>query len=84
VVPKHWVEEKFLNRNSPASTMARDLIMDGNHLSYLREPEQNQHAATKEYADTKLSLLGGDMQGVIGMGGNRIAHLGEPEQTQSD
>jgi len=61
--------------------MARDLNMDGNHVSYLRSPEQNHHAATKGYADTKLSLLGGDMQGGIGMAGNRISHLGEPEQS---
>ena len=82
VVPKQWIEENFLNRYSPASTMAKDLNMDGNLASYLRVPEQNHHAATKGYADTKLSLLGGDMQGVLGMGGNRIAHLGEPEQSK--
>ena len=61
--------------------MARDLNMDENHVSYLRAPEQNHHAATKECADTKLSLLGGDMQGGIGMGGNKISHLGEPVQS---
>jgi len=61
--------------------MARDLNMDGNHISYLRAPEQNHHAATKGYADMNLSLLGGDMQGGIGMAGNRISHLGEPEQS---
>ena len=54
--------------------------MDGRHVSYLREPEQNHHAVTKGYADMKLPLSGGDMQGGIGMGGNRISHLGEPEQ----
>ena len=48
------------------------------HISYLGAPEQNHHAATKGYADTKLSLLGGSMQGEIGMAGNRIRHLGEP------
>jgi len=58
--------------------MARDLNMDGNHSSYLRSPEQNHHVVTKGYADTKLSILGGDMQGGIGMGGNKISHLGEP------
>ena len=81
VVPKQWIEEKILNCYSPASTMARDLNMDGNHVSYLRAPEQNHQAVTKEYADTKLSLLGGSMQGGIGMAGNRISHLGEPEQS---
>jgi len=78
VVPKQWNEDNFLNRKSPASNMARDLNMDGNHVSYLRAPEQNPHAAKKAYADTKLSLLGGDMRGGIGMGGNKISHLGEP------
>ena len=41
----------------------------------------DHHAATKGYADTKLSLLGGDMQGGIGMAANRISHLGEPVQS---
>jgi len=58
--------------------MAKDLNMDGNHVSYLRAPEQNHHAVKKGYADTKLSLWCGDMQGGIGMGGNRISHLGGP------
>jgi len=78
VVPKQWIEEHFLDRYSPSSTMARDLNMHGHHVSYLRAPEQNHHAVTKGYADTPLPLLGGDMQGDIAMGGNRIKHLGEP------
>jgi len=81
VVPKQWIEKNFLNRYSPASTKAKDLNMDGNLVSYLRAPEQNHHAATKGYADTKLSLLGGSMQGGMGMAGNRISRLGEPEQS---
>jgi len=81
VVPKQWIEENFLNCYSPASTMAKDLNMDGNHVSYMRAPEQNHHAVTKGYADTKLSLLGGSMQEGIGMTGNRISHLGEPVQS---
>jgi len=78
VVLKQWIEENVLNRYSPASTMARDLNMDGHHISYLGAPEQIHHAASKGYADAKLSLLGGSMQGEIGMAGNRIRHLGEP------
>ena len=66
VFPKRWIEENFLNRYSTASTMAKNLNMDGNHISYIGAPEQNHHAATKEYADTKLSLLGGSMQGGLG------------------
>jgi len=77
-IPKEWIETNFLNRYSPASTMAIDLNMDGHHVSYLREPEENHHAVTKGYADTKLPLLGGSMQGEIGMSGNRISNLGEP------
>ena len=79
MVPKQWIEENFLNRYSLASTMARDLNMDTHRISYLGAPEQNHHAATKGYPDTKLSLLGGDMRGEIGMAGNRISHLGEPQ-----
>ena len=77
LVQKQWIEEKFLNRYSPASTMAIDYL-DGHHISYLRAPKQNHQAPTKGYADTKLPLLGGDMHGEIGMAGNRIRHLGEP------
>jgi len=66
VVPKQWIEENFLNRYSPASTMAKDLNMDWKLVSYLRAPEQNHHAATKGYADTKMSLLCGNMQGGLG------------------
>ena len=67
VVPKQWIENNFLSCNRPASTMARNLNMDDHNISYLRAPGQNHHAATKGYADTKLSLLGGEMQGGIGM-----------------
>jgi len=81
VVLKQWIEETFLNRCSSASTMAKDFNMDGNLVSYLRALEQNHHAVTKGYTDTKLSLLGGDMQGGIGMAGNKISHLVEPEQS---
>jgi len=33
LVPKQWNEEKFLNRHSPASTVAIDLNLDGHHIS---------------------------------------------------
>jgi len=36
--------------------MARDLNIDAHHISYLGAPEQNHHAVTKGYADTKLAL----------------------------
>jgi len=66
VFPKRWIEENFLNRYSTASTMAKNLHMNWNHISYLGAPEQNHQAATKGYADTKLSLLGESMQGGLG------------------
>ena len=47
VVPKQWIENKFLKRYSPALIMVRDLNMDGRHVSYLGAPEQNHHVATK-------------------------------------
>jgi len=78
VVLKQWIEEHFLDRYSPASKMARDLNMDAHQVTYLKEPEHDHRAATKGYADAKLSFLGGDMQGDIAMDGNRIRHLGEP------
>jgi len=62
VVPKQWIENIFLNRSSPASTMARDLNVDGHQVTYLKAPEHNHHATTKGYADTKLLLPGGDMR----------------------
>ena len=61
--------------------MVRDLNLDGRHVSYLRSPEQNHHAAKKGYADAKLSLLSGDIQVDIGLGGNRNSHLCEPVQS---
>ena len=78
LVARQWIEENFLNRYSPVSPLAKDLNIYGRHVSYLKDPEQNHHAMTKGYTDTKLSLLGGDMQGDIGMGGNRIRRLGDP------
>jgi len=82
LVPKWWIEENFLNRYSPVSTMAIDLNMDAHHVSYLRAPEEIHHAATKGYADTKLLLLGGDMQGEIGMARNRVTGMANPQADQ--
>ena len=79
-VPKQWIETKFFNCDSPASTMALYLNMDGHHVSYLKASEHNHRAVTKGYADMKLSPLSGDMLGGIGMAGNRTSHLGKPEQ----
>jgi len=79
LVLKKWIEENFLNHYNPALTMVRDLNMDGSLVPYLGAPEQNHQAVTEGYADTKLSLLGGDMLGEIAMARNRISHWGEPQ-----
>ena len=76
VAPKQWIENNFLNPCSPASTMSRGLNMNDRFVSYLRSPEQNHHAATKGYADTKLSGSVGDVQGDIRMGGNQRRRQG--------
>jgi len=80
IVPKPWIETRFLSRDGTTSTMTGDLIMDGHFITYLKTPEHDHHATTKGYADMKLSLHGEDMQGSIGMSGNIILHLGVPEQ----
>ena len=48
----------------------------------LGKDKTSQHCS-QGHADAKLSLLGGDMQGGIGMAGNKISHLGEPEQNNN-
>jgi len=50
--------------------MTGDLNMDVHQLLFLIDPTQSHNAATKGYVDLKLLLLGGDLQGGIGMGGN--------------
>ena len=48
--------------------MAGDLNMDMHQLLFLKYPTQSHNAATKGYVDLKLLLLGGDLQGGIGIG----------------
>ena len=54
--------------------MPGDLHMDVHQLLFLKDPTQSHNAVTKGYVDSKLSLLGGNLQGGVGMGGNRISH----------
>jgi len=78
VVPKQWIENNFLNRYSPASTMAVDLNMGSNHVSYLKTQEQNQHPATQiRNYHFKVGTCRVRLEWVE----TRIAHLGEPEQS---
>ena len=48
VVPKQWIENNILSRNSPASTMPRNLNKDGHNISYLRAPEQTTTQRQKD------------------------------------
>jgi len=57
--------------------MARYLNMDGNQISYLKEPDHDHMAATK-ICRYEIAIFGGSYTGVIGMAGNRIVRLGEP------
>jgi hypothetical protein len=50
-------------------------------IKNLKDPSANSDAATKSYADTKLSLTGGTMSGAIAMGSNKITGLAAPTAT---
>jgi len=78
LVPKQWIENNFLSRDSPASTMAGDLNSDGHQITYLKEPERNHHGVTKGDVNTRLSLEGGNLRGDLGMLGHNIKNFGDP------
>jgi hypothetical protein len=50
-------------------------------INNLKDPSGASDAATKSYADTKLSLTGGTMSGTIAMGSNKITGLATPTAT---
>ena len=71
------VKENFLSRQEEFP-METQLNMNHNSITNLKDPEFEQEAATKKYADGKLALAGGRMQGSINMSTFRIKGLGEP------
>jgi hypothetical protein len=58
--------------------LSGDLNVNSNRLYGLPTPKANDDAASKEYADTKLSKTGGTMTGPISMNKNFVQNLPEP------
>lgn len=64
-------------------TMTGEIAMNGQPISGLNDPTENDQAARKKYVDdkagTRLPKSGGTMTGAIAMGGNKVTGLGTPE-----
>ena len=58
--------------------METQLNMNHNSITNLKDPIYAHEAATKGYADKKLSLAGGRMTNSINMGNNEITNLATP------
>ena len=58
--------------------MTGAINMNGQSISGLNDPTEDNHAARKSYVDKMLPKTGGAMTGSIAMGGNRITNLGTP------
>ena len=71
------VKENFLSR---VETFSMGCQLDMNHRSItnLKDPTFGKEAATKDYADQKLSKGGGRMTSSINMGTHEITNLAEP------
>lgn len=63
--------------------MTGAIAMNGQPISGLNDPTENDQAARKKYVDDKAGELlpksGGTMTGAIAMGGNKVTGLGSPE-----
>lgn len=63
--------------------MTGEIAMNGQPISGLNDPTENDQAARKKYVDDKTNVLlpksGGTMTGAIAMGGNKVTGLGTPE-----
>ena len=71
------VKENFLSRVETFS-MGTQLDMNHNSITNFKDPRFGKEAATKDYADKKLSKAGGRMTGAINMGPHEITNLAEP------
>lgn len=63
-------------------SMTGEIAMNGQPISGLNDPTENDQAARKKYVDDKADVLlpksGGTMTGAIAMGGNKVTGLGAP------
>lgn len=63
-------------------SMTGEIAMNGQPISGLNDPTENDQAARKKYVDDKANTLlpksGGTMTGDIAMGGNKVTGLGAP------
>ena len=71
------VKENFLSRVE-TFTMGCQLDMNHHSITNLKDPTFGKEAATKDYADEKLSKAGGRMTGSINMRTHEITNLAEP------
>ena len=67
----------FVSRKESVFPMQTHLNMGTNYI-YVKTPINNDQGVNKSYADTKLSLSGGVMQGNLDMNNNRIYNLAQP------
>ena len=72
------VRDVFVSRKERVFPMATHLDMGNNYIYNVKTPVNNDQGANKDYADTKLSLTGGVMQGNLDMNNNRIYNLAQP------
>ena len=72
------VRDVFVSRKESVFPMATHLDMGNNYIYNVKTPVNNDQGANKDYADTKLSLTGGVMQGNLDMNNNRIYNLAQP------
>lgn len=75
-----YLEKAKVNGEYVGGKMLGPINMDGNPISGLPTPTENDEAATKKYADTKLPITGGTMTGSINMNGQTISGLNAPTE----